>query len=301
MTIPKHFEIRRPLLDLLSDGQRWTRRDIRDAMADHFRLTEAERAERVKSGVLLFDNRVHWATVYMCQAQLTNRPQKGLVEITERGRHALEEFPDEISNENLERYEEFRAFRKRRGKPAKSAESSTEPGDGTPAEELATNIDEANAAVAGEAVQRVIDSDWSFLEHLVLRLLAAMGYGGPSGDARHLGKSGDGGVDGVLRQDPLGLNEVYVQAKRYAADRTVGRPEIQTFVGALHGQGAGQGVFITTSKFSRDAEEFVSTMKAVRIVLIDGAKLGELMVQYNVGVETAQVFELKRVDEDFFS
>lgn len=169
----------------------------------------------------------------------------------------------------------------------------------TPREQLVNAVEEANAAVAAELLERIRERDPAFLEQMVLRLLTAMGYGGRAGAAEHLGRSGDQGLDGVIRQDALGLDRVYVQAKRYGADHSVGRPEIQAFVGALHGAQADRGVFIATSRFTADAREYAERVPA-RIVLIDGIRLTELMVLHNVGVQEEETFVLKRVDEDFF-
>jgi restriction system protein len=160
-------------------------------------------------------------------------------------------------------------------------------------------VAEANEALATELLARIRERDPLFLEQLVLHLLTAMGYGGRAGAAQHLGRSGDQGLDGVIRQDALGLDRVYVQAKRYAADHSVGRPDIQAFVGALHGAQADRGVFIATSRFTAEAREYAERVPA-RLVLIDGARLTELMVLHNVGVQDEETFTIKRVDEDFF-
>ena len=169
----------------------------------------------------------------------------------------------------------------------------------TPRETITAAVEESNAAVAADLLTRIREQDPSFLEQLVLKVLTAMGYGGAAGEAERLGRSGDEGLDGVIRQDPLGLDQIYVQAKRYAADRTVGRPDIQGFVGALHGAQADRGVFITTSRFSQDAHTYAERV-AARVVLIDGPTLAGLMVKHNIGVQDQQTFVLKRLDEDFF-
>jgi restriction system protein len=162
-------------------------------------------------------------------------------------------------------------------------------------------VDEANASLAGDLLERIRTNDPTFLERLVLTVLTRMGYGDRAiGAAEHLGRSGDEGVDGVIRQDALGLERIYVQAKRYAAERPISRPDIQAFVGALHGQQADRGVFITTSRFTADAQEYADRVNA-RIILIDGEALARLMISYNVGVQDEQAFTLKRIDEDFFS
>jgi restriction system protein len=169
----------------------------------------------------------------------------------------------------------------------------------TPLEAVAQAVRENNEALATELLQRVLDQDPAFLERLVLTLLSAMGYGGRAGAVEHLGRSGDGGIDGVVRQDVLGLDRVFVQAKRYGTEHGVGRPDIQAFVGALHGVQADRGVFITTSRFSAEARAYVERIPN-RIVLIDGRRLAELMILHNVGAQDESTFVLKRIDEDFF-
>ena len=202
----------------------------------------------------------------------------------------------------LSRFEEYRAFRSRTHTSSADA-ANNPPSDkdtaSTPYEAIAEAVRESEEALSSEVLQRVLDQEPVFLERLVLDLLTAMGYGGRAGAAEHLGGSGDGGFDGVVRQDVLGLDRVYVQAKRYSPERAVGRPDIQAFVGALSGVQADRGVFITTSRFSADAKTFVDRVPS-RIVLIDGRRLAELMILHNVGVQVENTFVLKRVDEDFF-
>ena len=176
---------------------------------------------------------------------------------------------------------------------------TTQAASATPHETINAAVEETNAAVAADLLVRIRERDPAFLERLVLEVLTAMGYGGAAGTAEHLGRSGDEGLDGVIRQDPLGLDRIYVQAKRYSADRAVGRPDIQGFVGALHGAQADRGVFITTSRFSQDAHAYADKV-AARVILIDGTALAELLVEHNIGVQESKTYVIKRVDEDFF-
>jgi restriction system protein len=171
--------------------------------------------------------------------------------------------------------------------------------ESTPREAVLAAVKEANDAVAAEVLDRVRQRDPVFLEHLVVSVLTAMGYGGSAGASEHLGKAGDEGLDGVIRQDPLGLDRIYVQAKRYATRKTVGRPDIQEFVGALHGAQADREIFITTSRFTHEAIAYADRV-AARVVLIDGQALGNLMVQHNIGVQDQHTYVIKRIDEDFF-
>jgi restriction system protein len=278
---------------------------VRTVLAEQIGLTDEDLALKIPSGAPVFNSRVHWAVTYLAQAGLLRRPRRGVVELTDRGNEVLAEAPASVDNSLLARYPEFLEFkmRAREGQQDAAAAELT-PGPlasskGTPREQLADAVEEANAAVAAELLNRIRDREPAFLEQLVLRLLTAMGYGGRAGAAEHLGRSGDQGLDGVIRQDALGLDRVYVRAKRYGAEHSVGRPEIQAFVGALHGAQADRGVFIATSRFTAEARDYAERVPA-RLVLIDGVRLTELMVLHNVGVQEEQTFTLKRVDEDFF-
>jgi restriction system protein len=216
-----------------------------------------------------------------------------------------------VDNHILGQFEEFRDFKTRakatqelqdsaQARKPPSAEASTPTASpGGPRETITAAVEENNAAVAAELLTRVREQDPAFLENLVLKVLTAMGYGGAAGSAERLGRSGDEGLDGVIKQDPLGLDRIYIQAKRYAIDRAVGRPDIQGFVGALHGAQADRGVFITTSRFSPDAYSYAEKV-AARVILIDGADLAALLVKHNIGAQDYETFVLKRVDEDFF-
>ncbi len=277
---------------------------MREFVARQAGLSDGDLRETIKSGARVFDSRVAWALTYMAQAGLVRRPRRGVVQITDRGREVLQEHPSRIDNDVLNAFEEFREFKSRaraQSTPAAATPSLSAPAsDGaTPREAITTAVEEHNAAVAAELLTRIHDRDPAFLERLVLRVLTAMGYGGVAGRAEHLGRSGDEGLDGVIRQDPLGLDRIYVQAKRYAQDRAVGRPDIQGFVGALHGAQADRGVFITTSRFSSDAHEYADKV-AARVILIDGPALAGLLVEHNIGMQDQETFVLKRLDEDFF-
>jgi restriction system protein len=195
----------------------------------------------------------------------------------------------------FEEFVEFRSRSRQMGQAASVQSSDT----ATPRETVAAAVKEANAAVAVEVLDRARQRGAAFLEHLVLDVLTAMGYGGARGSAEHTGRSGDQGLDGVIRQDPLGLDRIYVQAKCYAADRSVGRPEIQEFVGALHGAQADRGIFITTGRFTSEAKDYADRV-AARLVLIDGLRQAELMVSLNIGVQDQEKFVIKRIDENFF-
>ena len=291
-----------PVLSALADGGDHSLAELRTVLAERLGLTEEDLQAKIPSGTPLFANRLHWAVTYMYQAGLLSRPKRGVVRITGRGRKVAAAHPDRVDVGVLSEFPEFIEFKSRSHAPRQSSQTGQPElakSETTPREAVSTAVDEANAAVAAEVLDRVRQREPAFLERLVLAVLTAMGYGGAAGAAEHLGKSGDEGLDGVIRQDPLGLDRIYVQAKRYGASRAVGRPEIQEFVGALHGAQADRGIFITTSRFTPEATTYADRV-AARVVLIDGAALSALMVRHNIGVQDQQRYVIKRVDEDFF-
>ena len=313
MPVPNYQTLMAPVLRALQDGQPKSIREIRDHVAAEMGITEEDKQELIKSGISVFDSRTAWAVTYLAQAGLIRRPKRAVNQITERGQHVLQEHPDRVDNHILVEFEEFREF-KSRARASQNRPGASKAGEPTsplstsngntaateaPRETITAAIEENNAAVAADILARVREQDPAFLENLVLKVLTAMGYGGAAGSAERLGRSGDEGLDGVIKQDPLGLDRIYVQAKRYAADRSVGRPDIQGFVGALHGAQADRGVFITTSRFSPDAYNYAEKV-AARVILIDGPTLASLLVEHNIGAQNSETFVLKRVDEDFF-
>lgn len=306
MAIPDYQSLMAPALAGLADGTPRTAKEVREIVKNGLDLTDDERRATISSGTSLVGSRINWATTYMAQAGLIRRPKRGVMQITERGSQVLAEHPDRIDNHILARYEEFRNFksragsaRSRRGRASQAPHVAHTPESVTPLESIETAVDEANTAVAAELLERIVEREPEFLEHLVLRVLTEMGYGGATGLGEHLGRSGDEGLDGVIRQDALGLDRIYVQAKRYAPERGIGRPDIQAFVGALHGAQADRGIFITTSRFTSDATDYADRVNA-RLILIDGDTLTDLMVRYNVGVQDESTYVVKRIDEDFF-
>jgi restriction system protein len=288
-----------PTLGVLADGGDHSLAELRAVIAQRLDLTEEDLQARIPSGTPLLASRLHWAVTYMYQAGLLSRPKRGVVRVTDRGRKVAAEHPDRVDLRVLSEFPEFTDFQSRSRRPRQAGELHGANGGTTPREAVSSAVDEANAAVAAEVLDRVRQREPVFLERLVLSVLTAMGYGGAAGAAEHLGKAGDEGLDGVIRQDPLGLDRIYVQAKRYGAGNAVGRPEIQAFVGALHGAQADRGIFITTSRFTPDAISYVDRVQA-RVVLIDGLALSDLMVRHNIGVQDQQTYVIKRVDEDFF-
>jgi len=300
MAIPDFQTLMLPLLELAADGQEHLVRDSIDRLADQFGLSEAERRELLPSGQQpTFDNRVAWARTYLKKAGLLEAPRRGYFRLTQRGREVLASKPDQINIGFLSRYPEFVKFRTTRHPRTRVEDaSSVSTGDATPEEAVEVAYQEIRTGLSAELLQVVKSCSPAFFERLVVDLLVKMGYGGTRKDAgQAIGASGDGGIDGIIKEDRLGLDIVYIQAKRW--ENPVGRPDLQKFAGALQGQRARKGVFITTSSFTRDALDFAQSIDS-KIVLIDGDTLADLMIDYGVGVTPFAKYELKRIDGDYF-
>lgn len=304
MTMPDFQTLMRPVLESVADGAIHSNREVVEAMAEAYDLTPSELAELLPSGrQRRFDNKVNWAMSYLFQAGLVERPARAHIRITEDGRAALAAYPDRIDMKTLEVYPKYLEFKARTRAVKDSAIGASvggslvdQPG-GSPQELLDAAVAENAAAVEGELLERALALDPKGFELLVIRLLGRMGYG-QRGRIEHSGQPGDHGIDGIISQDPLGLDRIYVQAKRYT-DTSVQRPEVQKFVGALMGAQGDRGVFITTSRFSQGAIDEAQRVNA-RIELIDGRRLAELMAQHGVGTQPETTVTLYRVDEDFF-
>lgn len=299
MAIPDFQTIMLPLLQLLGDKNEHSLRETIDMLADHFALSEAERKQTIASGPQsLFYNRVGWARTHLRQAGLLEATRRGYFRITQRGVDTLKQKPAKINTAYLKQFPEFMDFQKAANKPAEPGISEVA-SEQTPEETIGAAYQRLRQGLAAELVQTVKGCSPAFFEQLVVDLLVKMGYGGTRQDAgKAIGKSGDEGIDGIINEDRLGLDIVYIQAKRW--DGGVGRQEIQKFTGALAGQHARKGIFITTSSFSKDAREYVSRVDS-KIVLIDGDTLAQLMIDYGIGVATVTTYDLKRVDSDYFS
>jgi len=268
-----------------------------------FRLTPDQRKELLPSGQQeVFDNRVGWARTYLTKAGLLEKTRRSHYAISERGRQVLAQSPDRIDVKFLKQFEEFRQFQAlkgtRSGSRSMTSEAVTDE-EVTPEESLESAYGRLRDALAGEVLQQVKASSPSLFEKLVVELLLKMGYGGSRQDAgRAVGRSGDEGIDGIIKEDRLGLDIIYIQAKRWEAG--VGRPEVQKFAGALQGQRAKKGIMITTSSFSNEAREYISKIDN-KIVLIDGAQLADLMIDHNLGVSPTASYEVKKIDTDYFT
>lgn len=302
MTIPDYQALMLPVLRHAANGE--TRvPDVSQKIADELGLSESEREEMLPSGrQRLLHNRIHWAKFYMSRAGLIDIPQRGRFRASEAGFKLLGTKPTSINVEMLKAYPSFVEFYESSNAAGASvaAAAGSAPDESTPEEQIDAAQGVLHAALKNELLQRILAQRPSFFERAIVDLLVGMGYGGTHENAaRRLGRVADGGVDGVIDQDRLGLDRIYVQAKRYGMHTPVGRPEVQGFVGSLVGFGASKGVFVTTSTFSAPAQDFVRHLPQ-RIVLIDGDRLGDLMIEHGVGVRIARTIEVRRLDEDFF-
>jgi restriction system protein len=302
LSIPDFQSLMLPLLKYAADGKLHSMIQARNALANEFQLSDEELAVRLPSGrQTTFANRVAWAKVYLVRAGILESPERGQFCISERGRHVLTQGHSRIDIKYLAQFPEFQDFRKPGNKNQFEKYSdidglqSTEE---TPEETLDQAYQQLRDALASELLRLIKNNTPEFFEKLVIRLLVQMGYGGSIKEAgKETRKTADEGIDGIIKEDRLGLDAIYLQAKRWEAP--IGRPEIQRFVGALHGKRAKKGVFITTSRFSAEALNYVDHIDP-KVVLIDGNTLVQLMIDYDVGVGTADLYEIKKVDLDFF-
>lgn len=300
MAVPDFQSLMLPLLRVAADGKEHSLAETRPLLAAEFNLSAADQNELLPSGrQSRFANRVAWAKVYLQQAGLLLSPRRGHFQISDLGRELLKAAPARIDIRFLEQYPDFAEFRRKKGDVGEGpAPRDTDAELETPEEALEAAHMKMKGSLVSEVLGRVKASSAQFFERMVVELLLKMGYGGTRSDAgQAVGKSGDEGIDGIISEDRLGLEIVYLQAKRW--DGSVGRPEVQKFVGALHGKRARKGVFITTGTFSADAASYVEHIEP-KVVLIDGRRLAELMIDFEVGVSTARTFHVKRVDSDYF-
>jgi len=296
MAVPDYQSLMLPLLRVAGDGQEHSLRDVIDGLALQFGLTDKDRRELLPSGrQAKLDNRVGWARTYLKKAGLLESTGRGRFRVTERGLEVLRADPKAIDVRFLEQFPEFVQFRTRK----KQDTGVEEREDETPEEMLEASYQSLRRDLADHLLERVRLCSPEFFERLVVDLLVAMGYGGSRKDAgQAVGQSGDGGIDGIIKEDKLGLDAIYIQAKRWKG--TVGRPVVQGFAGSLAGQRARKGVPITSSRFSDDAKDYVNRIER-KIVLIDGEELADLMIDHEIGVTRVGSYTLKRIDLDYFS
>ena len=302
MATPTWEEFNVPVLTVLSDGVVRSLRQLRRDVADAVGLSPEQRAETLRSGQLRADNRIGWAASYLTRVDALIRPSRGHYAITDLGRELLAQHPGGIAESDLKAVakegDEWWISRSSvDGGSEQTVDTAVTVLD--PTEQVEQGVGRIHDEVASELLARLVEQDPAFFEGAVVELLLAMGYGGVGGRGVTTDLTNDGGIDGIIDQDVLGLSKVYVQAKRYAATNNVQRPEVQGFVGALSGKADG-GVFITTSRFSSGAIEWVRTVPA-RIILIDGRRLAELMIEYGVGVQVQRTYRVVEIDEDFFT
>jgi len=298
--VPPYHTLMLPLLKVMSGGNEMTTKQMSGEVVQNLGLSIEALSERLPSGTQsAFDNRMGWARTYLFKAGLIERPRRATYAITETGKKLLANPPSEIDVDFLRSYEQFNQFISS-SRSDKESLASTDVIDYelTPEEQIEKGVRQIQRELHVEVLDRVKQLPPEGFEQLVLRLLVGMGYGGSMADVQGVARGADGGVDGVVNQDQLGLDRIYIQAKRW--EGSVGRPVIQGFVGALAGVGASKGVIMTTSTFAQPAQDYVRTLTDRRIVLVDGQRMSELMLKHGIGVSTKQTFVIQRMDEDFF-
>jgi restriction system protein len=300
MAVPKFFEFFEAFLKVVSDGELHTAKEVRNSIAIMMALSENDLAEMLPSGKQrTFDNRVAWARTYLDKAGLIETPLRGKYRITTSGKAALLS-GEKIDLAYLEKSDEFKDFHQ--ATTHVSTDNIIEEKDESPMEALDSAYSQVNATLASQLMDEVMKLTPVEFERLVVKLLLKMGYGSGIDDAGMVTQqSNDGGIDGIIKEDQLGFSHIYIQAKQWGTEQTVGKPEIQKFVGALQGQQAQKGLFITTAKFSSGALQYASNLLGAKVVLVDGSALTKLMIKHNVGVSLEQVYEIKRIDTDFFA
>lgn len=303
MAIPKYDEMYNAFLEVLADGQVHDKSDLKKHIKEKYNLTDEEMSAKIPSGrMTVVGNRLGWCKTYLKKAGLVENSKRNQYSITDAGRAALKDKPDGIDNEYLMQFTSFREFvQSDKSELIKKTDVIDSVSD-TPQIIIENEIRKLDEELQDELMGYILEQDPKFFEHLVVELLEKMGYGGKLENPGEVTQyTSDGGIDGVIRQDALGFDKIYVQAKRWSPDHTVGAPDIQQFAGALMGRGANKGLFITTSSFSKPAIDYVDRHMTAHIVLVDGHELTRLMVKYGLGVSTEKIYEIKRIDTDYFS
>ena len=299
MAIPTYDTLMLPLLKHLADGDTKSTSETFEALANEFNLTDEEQKELLPSGQQpLFSNRIAWAKAYLKKAGLIESPKRGFYKITPLGEQALKQKPEKIDNHFLTQFGQFNKFYKKQSTKIEEIEEDIS-NDKTPEEYLEYGYQKIRNDLAIEILNHIRQCTPAFFEKLVVELLVKMGYGGSRSEAgKTIGKSGDGGIDGIIKEDRLGLDIIYIQAKKWD-NAPISRPEIQKFAGALQGQRAKKGIFITTSNFTKNAIEYASMIES-KIVLIDGEQLAKYMIDFDIGVSKIATYEIKKIDTDYF-
>jgi restriction system protein len=307
MPIPEFQSFFYPFLDFAKNGQEYSLQEVRNHLTDFFNLTEGEKAEKVPSGKQTkFDNRIYWTKSYFIKAKLLESTKRAHFKITDRGINFLNQFQNNITIKDLKEIDEFKEFSQGNGTNENTSVTQVEKNetisfeDKTPLEKLEESYQIIHNELAEQLLEKVKDNTWQFFEDLVVDLMVKMGYGGSRNRAgENLKRTNDEGIDGIINEDKLGLDLIYLQAKRWTKEGGIGRPEIQKFVGALHGQRAKKGVFITTSYFAKTAYDYVKMIDP-KAILIDGTTLANLMIENNVGTSTVDSYQIKKIDLDYF-
>jgi len=307
MAIPSFDEMYIPTLKCLVDENEHTTREINDFIADDMQISDEDRLELLPSGKEeIFRSRASWTRTYLKRAGLIKSPRRSIFVITDFGKKMLLESPEKIGLSLFNESEMFRSFyysnKSNTGKNNIVPTSTEVIADHTPQDDLEEALQKINSDLADDLMGEIINISPELFEKLVVKLLEKMGYGRSVKNAgKVVGKTGDEGIDGIVREDKLGFDLIYIQAKKWDTNATIGRPEIQKFVGALAGQGAIKGLFITTAKFSHEAVYYAKKQHTTKIVLVDGQLLTKLMIEHNLGVSVENTYEIKRIDSDFFT
>ena len=307
MAVPKYNEFFSPVLRALETGEIKHVSEIRKFALDYLNVSEEDRKAMLPSNTQrLVDNRVNWSITYLRKANLIERVARGKYKVTKTGLRVLHEKKDHVELKDLYQFDSFRQFintdtmseeKKDLSKPSVLEDLQ----EGTPQDNLNASMEQINKELSANLLSEIMERSPAFFEKMVVQLLLKMGYGSALEDGFVTGCSGDEGIDGIIREDKLGFSSIYIQAKRWAEDKAIGRPEIQKFVGALAGQGAQKGLFITTGTFTKEARSYVEKQLSTKVVLVDGEKLTKLMIEYNLGVSVETVYTIKKIDTDFFS
>lgn len=307
MAVPKYNEFFSPVLRALETGEIKHVSEIRKFALDYLNVSEEDRKAMLPSNTQrLVDNRVNWSITYLRKANLIERVARGKYKVTNTGLRVLHEKKDHVELKDLYQFDSFRQFintdtlseeKKDLFQPSVLEDLQ----EGTPQDNLNASMEQINKELSANLLSEIMERSPAFFEKMVVQLLLKMGYGSALEDGFVTGCSGDEGIDGIIREDKLGFGSIYIQAKRWAEDKAIGRPEIQKFVGALAGQGAQKGLFITTGTFTKEARSYVEKQLSTKVVLVDGEKLTKLMIEYNLGVSVETVYTIKKIDTDFFS
>jgi restriction system protein len=303
MAVPKYYEFFPAVMECLRDGKEHTSKEISDYCSEYFKLSPDDLSEKLKSGQTVFLNRIGWARTYLSKGGLIEKSQRAVYKLTSEGRKAVQGGCEKITFEYLMKYKSFNDFAKRtfNKKEYKQTEQPLNT-DKSPAELLEYAVDQLNANLADELLETVMNISPFEFEHLVVKLLIEMGYGTLEVNKDAVTKkTGDEAIDGIVSADKFGFDSIYIQAKQWKRDTVISRPEIQKFLGALAGQGAEKGIFITTAQFSKEAINYAAKQLNIKIILVNGDQLAKLMIEYNLGVSTVSTYTVKRIDSDFFN